>query len=108
MTEIATHLVGLLGNFFSIYMFVPTAQAVWRNRHDEHALRSAPIRQQMLIICNALVWGLYALLTGAYWSALPGVVNLPLATFVIHLILRARDDTVATPDDDDLERESAH
>lgn len=90
MTITAANLAGLLGNLFSIILFVPGALAVWRNRADAHSLRGSSVWQQGFIIANATTWAAYAWLTGAYWVAAPGLVNVPLAVFTAALILRAR------------------
>lgn len=86
----AVTIVGIAGNITSVAMFIPNAKVVWNSRKDKHALQGASIGMQVLLLCNAALWGLYALWTGAYWAAVPGLFNAPLAVFVIWLILRGR------------------
>ena len=90
MSTLAANVTGLTANVFSVILFVPGAVAVWRNRNDPHALRGASIAQQVFIVCNAVTWGVYAFLTGAYWAAAPGLINTPLALFTAALIYRVR------------------
>lgn len=86
----AVTIVGIAGNIICVAMFLPNAKVVWNSRKDKHALQGASIGMQMLLLCNAALWGLYALLAGAYWAAAPGLFSAPWAVFVIWLILRGR------------------
>lgn len=71
-------------------MFIPAARKVWMNRKDPHALKGVSIGMNILIVVNATLWFLYGYLTGAFWVAAPGFVNLPLAVITIFLVFRSR------------------
>lgn len=85
-----THLIGFLASCIAFIMFVPSALAIYRNRNDVHALQSASIGMNVLLLANAVLWGVYGVLTSAFWVAAPGLVNFPLAVFSIYAIARSR------------------
>lgn len=82
--------VGLAGTVLSFTLFVPQALRTWRNRHRGARLDGVSMLGQWIILANAAVWGGYAVLTGAFWTGAPGLINAPLAACTIVLLLRAR------------------
>ena len=85
-----TEAVGFLAALISSVMFLPQAGRVWRMRNDRRSLRGVSPVGQVLLLVNATLWGLYALLTGAYWAGVPGLLNFPLACMTLVLLLRSR------------------
>lgn len=94
-TAVWATLFGVAGNICSAALFLPNAAVVYRNRHDSAALRGVSVTMQVLILCNATLWVLYAWATGAWWAAAPGALNVPLALFVLHLVFRSRSRAAA-------------
>lgn len=84
------NLLGALGAALSFVLFLPQAALVWRSRCDHARLRGVSIGTQVLILCNATVWGIYAIITGAFWVGAPGLVNASLALASIYFVARAR------------------
>lgn len=72
---------------------------IYKNRHDAHALKGSSIGMNLLLVTNALLWGVYGVLSSAFWVAAPGLVNLPLAIFSIYAILcsRRKERTLQAP-----------
>lgn len=98
-----TNTIGFLASCIAFIMFIPSAVTIYKNRHDAHALRGSSIGMNLLLITNALLWGVYGFLSSAFWVAAPGLVNLPLAVFSIYAIVRSRQqESVKEPlwDDD--------
>lgn len=87
---VVADVVGFLAALVSSVMFLPQAARVWRMRNDPRALQGVSPLGQVLLLINASLWGLYALLTGAYWVAVPGLLNFPLACLTLLLLSRAR------------------
>lgn len=84
------NLLGLIASTISFVMWLPQARSTWRHRNSPTELAGISMGTQLLVLVNATVWGIYAVITGAYWSGAPGLVNLPLALLNIYLITRAR------------------
>lgn len=87
--------IGFLAAVVSFIIFLPQALRTWSVRKDPIALAGISIGTQWLILCNATLWGVYAILTGAFWVGAPGILNAPLALFTIFLVFRARAVPVA-------------
>lgn len=84
------NLLGLIASTISFVMWLPQARATWKHRNSPKELAGISLGTQFLVVVNATVWGIYAFITGAYWSGAPGAVNLPLALLTIVLIFRAK------------------
>lgn len=84
------NLLGFVAASISFVMWLPQARATWRHRHNPVELAAISLGTQFLVLVNATVWAIYAVLTEAYWSGAPGLVNLPLALLNIYLVLSAR------------------
>lgn len=87
--------IGFLASAISFTIFLPQALRTWRVRNDPIALAGISTGTQLLILANATLWGVYAVLTGAFWVGAPGLLNAPLAAFTIFLIYRSRGSAVA-------------
>ena len=85
--------VGMIGTVLAFLLFLPQAQHTWANRARPERLRGISLASQGCIIANALVWGFYAVLTDAFWTGAPGIINAPLAICTILLLLRGRPST---------------
>lgn len=99
MTELLTDLIGFLSAVISFVLFLPQASLTWTNRGNPEALRSVSAGTQYLILCNAILWGVYAMLTEAFWVGAPGLVNAPLAVVTLVLLHRSRRALLMTPAD---------
>lgn len=84
------HLVGFVASVISFVMFWPQGWRTWSQRRSPQFLIGISVGTYLLLCANAVTWGVYAFMTGAYWSGLPGLFNLPLAVLVIVLSIRAR------------------
>lgn len=85
-----TDVIGFVSSVISFVLFLPQAKRTWEVRHDPKSLRGVSSGTQWLILCNATLWGVYAVLTGAFWVGAPGLVNAPLAIATLLLIGRAK------------------
>lgn len=83
-------LIGLVGSVISTVLWWPQARTTWAARHDASALIGLSLGTLSLLVLNALVWGIYAIWTGAWFSGVPGLINLPLALWMFVIVLRAR------------------
>lgn len=86
----AVDLIGFLASATAFGLFVPQAMLTWRKRRDAAALSGVSVGMQAVLLGNAVLWGAYGVLTGAFWVAAPGLVNGPLALATLLLVLRAR------------------
>lgn len=84
------HFLGFFGCLISFVMWLPQARLVWANRNHPEKLEGVSITTMLLVLMNAATWGLYATLTKAFWAGAPGIVNFPLAVFVIYLTLKSK------------------
>lgn len=87
---VAATVFGIAGNICSTALFLPNALTVWRRRNDPAAMRGVSATMQVLVLCNAALWCCYAAATQAWWAAAPGLLNAPLAMFVLSLIWSSR------------------
>ena len=88
-------LVDSLGFTASIVSFVlwwPQAVRVWHCRDSVAHLSGVSISSQLLLLTNAALWGVYAVVTGSLWVGAPGLVNAPLAVVTVVILRRARRD----------------
>lgn len=85
-----TTIVGACGSMLAFLLFVPQARHTWVNRHRPERLEGIGVLGEVCVIANALVWGIYGVLTDAIWTGAPGLINAPLAASTIVLILRRR------------------
>ncbi|WP_315096660.1 hypothetical protein [uncultured Cellulomonas sp.] len=83
--------VGFLASLLSLVLWWPQAARVWRYRHDGSRLGGVSLPTQVLLLANAALWAVYALLTGSFWVGAPGLVNAPLAVATIAVLLRSRE-----------------
>lgn len=83
-------LVGFLASAVSLVLWWPQAVRVWRFRHDPNGLGGVSVPTQVLLLANAALWAVYALLTESFWVGAPGLVNAPLAVGTIALVRRSR------------------
>lgn len=82
--------IGVAASVLAFAVFVPQAVRVWRARNDHHALLGVSVVTNMFIVNNSLVWGLYAASIGEFFVGAAGIINLPLATMIIAVIVRSR------------------
>lgn len=83
-------MVGAIGSVLSLVLWWPQAVRVWESRRDPSRLSGVSVATQVLLLTSAAIWGVYAVLTGAFWVGAPGLVNGPLAALSIHVLLKAR------------------
>lgn len=91
-------ILGFAGSLISFVLWLPQARATYRARHDAPILAALSAGTPALVVANATIWGMYALLTGAFWVGAPGIVNGPLAIWTLWLIWRARHQVRSTAD----------
>ncbi|WP_343957405.1 hypothetical protein [Yaniella flava] len=94
------NVAGFIASTVAFVVWLPQARSVWASRNDPHALSSISVGTQVLLLSNAVLWGVYAAQESAFWVAAPGIINAPLALLCIGLIIRARkqQNTVQTVD----------
>lgn len=90
-------MVGFAASIIAFVLFAPQACHTWRVRNIPIALAGVSTGTQWLLLCNAVLWGVYAVLTGAFWVGAPGLVNGPLAVVTLALIYRGRAIPEAPP-----------
>lgn len=83
-------LLGLISAVISFALFLPQGKLVWVNRGNVTALKGISRGTQWMILGNAVSWGAYAVLTGAFWVGAPGLVNGPLAVMTLVLLHRIK------------------
>lgn len=83
-------LLGLLGLTTSVVLWLPQARLAWRGRRDPSALAGLSAATLLLVVANAVVWALYAVVEQAWWAGAPGLLSGPLAATMAVLVLRAR------------------
>ena len=83
---------GLLGSAISFVLFVPQALRSWRQRKEPEHLLGVSVAMYVLLLVNAITWGVHGVLAGSFWAAVPGLFNGPLAVAMIVLAGRARRD----------------
>lgn len=83
-------LINIVAPILSFVMFVPQAVLVWKHRNTPEQLSGVSVISQLLLIINALSWGVVGYDLGSFAVMAPGLVNLPLAFFTIIIVLRRR------------------
>ena len=69
-----TTIVGACGSMLAFLLFVPQARHTWVNRHRPERLEGIGVLGEVCVIANALVWGIYGVLTDAIWTGAPGLI----------------------------------
>ena len=83
-----TGAVGLVASVVSLVLWWPQALLVWRCRRQPDRLRGVSVPSQVLLLLNAVLWGVYAVATNSLWVGAPGLVNAPLALVTIAILRR--------------------
>lgn len=81
-------ILGVVGTIISFALWLPQASLVYANRNQPEKLTGLSKATMYLVLANALCWGAYALLTGAFWAGAPGLINGPLAIAVLVVLHR--------------------
>ncbi len=84
-----TEVVGLAGSAVSLVLWWPQALMVWRCRGDADRLGGVSVTSQVLLLLNAVLWGVYAVAAQSLWVGAPGLVNAPLAVVTIVILRRS-------------------
>jgi uncharacterized protein with PQ loop repeat len=91
VTVVAVQVLGFACSVISFVLFWPQVRRTWAIHDDPRDLAGVATGTQWLLLANAVGWGLYAVLTGAFWSGAPGLINGPLAIATLILIGRAQN-----------------
>lgn len=84
------HTAGVIGSLLSTGLLIPQALRTFALTDKPDMLAGVSVQTQVLLIINAASWIIYGLLGGAFWISVPCYLNLPIAAFVLVLVLRAR------------------
>lgn len=87
--DVLVQACGAAGSVIAFVMFVPQALRCWRMRHNPAALEGVSRAGMVMLLINAVLWGVYGLGVGAIWSAVPSFFNAPLAVFVLVVLRQA-------------------
>ena len=82
-------LANVLAPIISVALFIPQFRLVWLQRNHPGALAAVSRGTQWLIIANAVCWFLIAWDTRNVAVGVPGLINLPMAVWVLVLKRRA-------------------
>lgn len=82
--------IGLCASMLSFLIFIPQATTTWALRNNPEALKGTSTSSLYLLLGNAALWLVYAVLTQAWWSGAPSLVNGPLAVFMLLVKRRNR------------------
>lgn len=88
MSSIAIDIIGFSAAIVSFVIFLPQALSTWKNRNDYSVLKVISPWTQYMILINATLWGVYAVITNAFWVGAPGLINAPLALLTIYFLSR--------------------
>ena len=88
--EMLVSVIGMFASVISFVLWIPQATLVWRERNNPIALIGVSPVTQILVLCNATLWGVYAILTSAFWAGAPGIINAPLAASTLVILYRGR------------------
>lgn len=88
--NLLTESIGFVASLMAFILFIPQAKRTWNVRNDFKAISGVSTGTQWFLLCNAVLWAVYAILTEAFWVGAPGLVNGPLAIVSLILITRAR------------------
>ncbi len=83
-------MLGFIGSSLSFILWLPQAKLTWQNRHSAEKLAGISTGTQYVVLANATTWGIYAILTEAWWVGAPGLINFPLALGTILLVRKAQ------------------
>lgn len=83
-------LVGMAASITAFVLWLPQAQLAWRQRNDDRALSGLSLGTLWMVLLNATLWAVYAVWTDALWVGAPGLINAPLAIWMIFLVSGAR------------------
>lgn len=61
------NIAGFIASTVAFVVWLPQARAVWASRNDPHALSSISVGTQVLLLSNAVLWGVYAARESAFW-----------------------------------------
>lgn len=87
---LAVELAGFLGSVMAFLIFLPQALKTFRSRRLYQELKDTLSKgSQWFVVCNATIWGYYAIGSEAYWVGAPGLINLPLAVMTLFFLYRA-------------------
>lgn len=81
---------GIMGASASLVMFMPQAWRIWQLRHDSAALEGLSLGTLWGLLIAQISWLVYGVGIKAVWTALPAIVVLPLAIFMIFMVSRAK------------------
>jgi uncharacterized protein with PQ loop repeat len=87
-TELLANFIGAVMSVISFILWLPQAKLVWKNRNNPPALTGISNTTQVLVLVNAIGWGLYGFLTNSFWVGAPGLVNGPLAILILVILNR--------------------
>jgi uncharacterized protein with PQ loop repeat len=86
--DILVHIIGWCGALTSSLLALPQAIKLYRNPFEQSGVS---LLTWLVVVMNASLWLLYALLTKAYPVGVPSLINGPLAIYIIYKILRTTD-----------------
>ena len=93
--ETFINLLGLTGSIILLVVWLPQAISTWKSRRVPQWLAVQPLGPQYFTLLNAALWGLYAVLSHAYWVGIPGLAMFLLALLTVLLIHRGRKDAAS-------------
>lgn len=83
-------IVGFLATLVAFTLFIPQAVTTWRHRNNPVELRGVSITTQVLVLLSALLWNIYAILEHTFWVGIHESLAIPIAIFIIFLVVKAR------------------
>lgn len=89
MKSMLINFLGLTASVISFILWLPQARVTWLSRKDPEKLRGISIGTQLLVMLNATIWAVYAVLANSLWVGVPGLVNFPLALITVIIVLKA-------------------
>lgn len=87
-SNVITNILGMIASIISFVMWLPQAISTWKHRNNPTELAGISKGTQYFVLVNATIWGVYGVLSNAYWTGAPGLVNFPLALMTLYLIYR--------------------
>lgn len=92
--DMLVEIAGFSGSMMAFLIFVPQALKTIKNRHNYKEIQETISKgSQWFLVCNATLWGYYAIGTEAFWVGAPGIVNMPLAILSLIYLYRAKNHT---------------
>lgn len=83
-------LVGMAAAITAFVLWLPQAKLALRQRKDDKALSGLSMGTLWLVLLNAVLWMVYAVVTDALWVGAPGLINGSLVIWMIFLVSAAR------------------